>query len=120
MANPINFIEMIPHATRSGNSDPPYLNDLRVVEGELLMFKHATRGSSPGDVVAGEALSSSIKAAATIVYTAEARLDTISKLEALKIASLTASVSSLSDTSRFFGSDFMALLLKNSGPKMPP
>jgi hypothetical protein len=58
---------------------------LRVVEGELLMFKHATRGSSPGDVVAGEALSSSIKAAATIVYTAEARLDTISKLEALKI-----------------------------------
>lgn len=79
-----NFIEMIQPTTRSGNSDPLYLTNLRVIEGLLLEFKHVIKGSLPGDVVAGEALSSSIKEASIIVYTYEARLDTISKLEALK------------------------------------
>lgn len=85
MANPINFIQMIPAATRSGNSDPKYLNELRAIEGDLLMLKHTIKGSMPGDVAAGEALASSIKAASLIVYDVEVRLDTISKLEALKI-----------------------------------
>ena len=85
MANPINFIEMIPHATRRGNSDPQYLNDLRAIESDLLMFTHMIKGSMPGDVAAGEALASSIKAASQLVYEAELRLAVISKLEALKI-----------------------------------
>ena len=85
MANPINFIEMIPRATRSGNSDPKHLNELRAIESDLLMFKHTIKGSMPGDVAAGEALASSIKAASMTVYSNEVRLDTIFKLEALKI-----------------------------------
>jgi hypothetical protein len=85
MANPTNFIEMIPFPRHTGNSDPAYLNDRRAIEGELLMFTHMIKGSLPGDVAAGEALASSIKAASMIVYNAESTLEVISKLEALKI-----------------------------------
>lgn len=85
MANPINFIAMIQSPTHSGNSDPQYLNEMRAIESDLLMFTHMIKGSMPGDVAAGEALASSIKAASQLVYEAELRLAVIPKLEALKI-----------------------------------
>ena len=69
----------------SGRGRSAAENEIMAITGLLLEFSHAIKGASPGQVVEGQALVSSIKAGSAIVYDYESRLDTISKLEALKI-----------------------------------
>ena len=69
----------------TGSRNSPHANEAMAITGLLLEFSHAIKVASPAQVVEGQALVSSIKAGSAIVYDYESRLDTISKLEALKI-----------------------------------
>jgi hypothetical protein len=85
MANPTNFIAMIPGRGNGGNRRSSYENDAIAIKSLLLEFSHVIKGSLPGDVAAGQSLAASIKAADVIVTGYEGTSGLISSLEALKI-----------------------------------
>lgn len=81
----INFIEMIPKEFQTGNSQPLYDSELIEALSVVSTSKSFLKAAAPADAVAGAALSSSIKEAATLVNQTESRANVVSKLERLKV-----------------------------------